>query len=54
MDISHKRSRTAKSQLGPPITTDERMATLNPTHRMLVDDFVIRAKDLSEKVCVAI
>lgn len=44
-----KPQRTTR-QLGPPITTDEKLERLNPTHRMVVEDFVIHAKNLSENV----
>lgn len=42
--------KSRKRALGPPITTDEKLETLNPTHRDIVDVFVKAAKDLSEKV----
>lgn len=40
-----------KRELGPPIMTDEKLEKLNPTHRMVVDDFMCRAKKESENVC---
>lgn len=42
--------RPMKRALGPPITTDDKLERLNPTHRDIVDAFVKAAKDLSEKV----
>lgn len=42
--------RSRKRALGPPITTDDKLERLNPTHRDIVDAFVKAAKDLSEKV----
>lgn len=42
--------RLRKRALGPPITTDDKLERLNPTHRDIVDGFVKAAKDLSEKV----
>lgn len=42
--------RSRKRALGPPITTDDKLEGLNPTHREIVDGFVKAAKDLSEKV----
>lgn len=42
--------KSRKRALGPPITTDEKLERLNPTHRDIVDAFVKAAKDLSEKV----
>lgn len=40
-----------KRELGPPIMTDEKIERLNPTHRMVVDDFMCQAKKESESVC---
>ena len=40
-----------KRELGPPIATDVRMDRLNPTHKLVVDEFVDRAKDEGDKVC---
>ena len=37
-------------QLGPPITIDKKLARLNPTHRMVVEDFVALAKEESDQV----
>ena len=42
--------RSSKRQLGPPITTDEKIERLNNIHRMVVDDFLNNAKLLSQKV----
>ena len=42
-----------KRQLGPPITVDHKLERLNPTHRMVVDDFMIHAKRECEKVCIS-
>lgn len=42
--------KSRKRALGPPITTDDKLERLNPTHRDIVDAFVKAAKDLSEKV----
>lgn len=39
-----------KRQIGPPITVDEKLERLNSTHRLIVDDFLVRAKEESEKV----
>ena len=47
----HGKSKLAKKrQLGPPITTDEKMEGLNETHRMVVEDFVVNAKKECDKV----
>lgn len=47
------KSRSRKKQaLGPPIMTDEKLEKLNPTHRMVVDDFMCQAKKESENVCL--
>lgn len=40
-----------KRPLGPPITVDQKLETLNPTHRMVVDEFMVYAKRECEKVC---
>lgn len=40
-------------QLGPPITADEKMDGLNDIHRMIVDDFVGRAKAQCQKILLA-
>ena len=42
--------RSRKRELGPPITTDEKLDRLNETHRMVVEDFMINAKRECEKV----
>lgn len=39
-----------KRPLGPPITIDEKLERLPFIHRMVVDDFLRSAKDLSQKV----
>lgn len=49
-DTRNRHNVSRKRALGPPITTDEKLETLNPTHRDIVDAFVKAAKDLSEKV----
>lgn len=45
-----KPQRTTRRQLGPPITTDEKLERLNPTHRMVVEDFMVRARKVSNNV----
>ena len=40
----------AKKPLGPPITIDEKLERLNDIHRMVVEDFLENAKELSQKV----
>lgn len=40
----------AKKPLGPPITIDEKLERLHIIHRMVVDDFLQNAKELSQKV----
>jgi bloom syndrome protein len=40
-------TRDIKRQLGPPITDDEKLARLNPTHRHVLDDFMGNAKKVS-------
>ncbi len=39
-----------KRSLGPPITIDEKLERLNSIHRMVVEDFLDNAKELSQKV----
>ena len=46
-----RRSRTR--ELGPPITTDEKMERLNATHRHIVDDFVGTAKKALQDIMFA-
>ena len=48
--VTSKKHRIATPQLGPPITTDERMSQLPAIHRMMVDEFVERAKELADKI----
>lgn len=49
------KSRSSKKrELGPPIMADEKLEKLNPTHRMVVDDFMCQAKKESENVCFKI
>ena len=45
-----KPQKTTRRQLGPPITTDEKLERLNSTHRMVVEDFMIHARKLSNNV----
>ena len=40
----------SRRSLGPPITIDEKLQRLNKIHRLVVDDFLDAAKDLSQKV----
>lgn len=47
---ARKPTRSKKRTLGPPITSDDQLEKLDPTHRFVVDDFLIRAKKESEKV----
>ncbi len=44
------REETPGGDLGPPITTDERMAALPDIHRVLISDFVEEAKKLEENI----
>ena len=45
-----KPQRSKKRQLGPPITIDEKLEKLNSTHRIVVEDFLIRANKASKDV----
>jgi bloom syndrome protein len=42
--------RETKRPLGPPITDDEKLARLNPTHRHVLDDFMGNAKKESSTI----
>ena len=42
--------RQKKKRLGPPITTDEKIESLNPTHRYVVDDFMVQATNECRQV----
>lgn len=45
------RSRSVpKRPLGPPITIDDKLERLNSIHRMVVENFLQNAKELSQKV----
>ena len=48
--VAGKPVRSRKWQLGPPITTDEKLDHLNETHRMIVEDFVHHAKEEGNNV----
>ena len=39
-----------KRGLGPPITADEKIEGLNPTHRYVVDDFMVQATNECRQV----
>ncbi len=45
-----KSRRVSKRPLGPPITIDEKLEKLNSIHRMVVENFLQDAKELSQKV----
>lgn len=45
-----KPQRCKKRNLGPPITTDEKLESLNPIHRHVVEGFVAEAQKRSEKI----
>ena len=48
--IYGKPHKSRKRALGPPITIDQKMASLNETHRAFVEDFVIQAKKEAGRV----
>lgn len=48
--VAGKPERSRRRQLGPPITTDEKLDQLNEIHRMIVEDFVHHAKDEGNSV----
>lgn len=37
-------------KLGPPITIDEKLEGIDPAHRFVIDDFMVRAKKESDDV----
>lgn len=44
--------RLRKRNLGPPITTDDKLERLNSMHRVVVDNFMREAKQKSDKVSI--
>lgn len=42
--------RSKKRDIGPPITIDEKLASLNPIHRGVVENFLFEAQKESDKV----
>jgi bloom syndrome protein len=46
----HRHEETPGDDLGPPITMDERMASLPGIHRDVISQFVEEAKDLEERI----
>ncbi|KAK4957740.1 hypothetical protein LTR28_005709, partial [Elasticomyces elasticus] len=51
--IAGRPRREKRRELGPPITTDEKLQRLNPTHRMIVDDFVVHARRECQKILLS-
>jgi bloom syndrome protein len=45
-----KPERSIRRKLGPPITTDEKLEGVDPAHRFVIDDFLVRAKKESDNV----
>ena len=45
-----KPERSKARKLGPPITIDEKLEGVDPAHRFVIDDFLIRAKKESDNV----
>lgn len=43
--------RSRRRDIGPPITMDEKVASLNPAHRDVLEGFLLEAKKESENVC---
>lgn len=46
-----KPERSNARKLGPPITIDEKLEGVDPAHRFVIDDFLVRAKKESDSVC---
>lgn len=49
--IAGKPNRSKKNTVGPPITDDTRMKDLDPSHRLVVEEFVRQAKEECDLVC---
>jgi bloom syndrome protein len=47
-----KLQRRKKPEIGPPIASDDRMATVTPLHRMCIEEFVHHGKSLGEEVSI--
>ena len=45
-----KPEKSKSKKLGPPITIDEKLEGVDPAHRFVIDDFLVRAKKESDKV----
>lgn len=45
-----KPERPKARKLGPPITIDEKLEGVDPAHRFVIDDFLVRAKKESDDV----
>ena len=45
-----KPERSKARKLGPPITIDEKLEGVDPAHRFVIDDFLVRAKKESDNV----
>lgn len=45
-----KPERSKARKLGPPITIDEKLEGVDPAHRFVIDDFLVRAKKESDDV----
>lgn len=48
-EVASRRTRQA-AQLGPPITADDRMAEINDVHQSVVEEFVMAAKKVEERL----
>lgn len=48
--IAARPTKQTKRRLGPPITMDERLESLDPRHRLVVEDFVAHANRESNKI----
>lgn len=45
-----KPEKSKSRKLGPPITIDEKLEGIDPAHRFVIDDFMVRAKKESDDV----
>lgn len=48
-----KPEKSKARKLGPPITIDEKLEGVDPAHRFVIDDFLVRAKKESDSVRIS-
>ncbi|KAF2482025.1 P-loop containing nucleoside triphosphate hydrolase protein, partial [Neohortaea acidophila] len=50
--IAKQPRRERVREMGPPITTDEKMANLNDMHRIVVDNFLVEARKIAKSIAI--